>query len=140
MDERELIRKLKNEEALRADESLWLDEAIEGGAASKGLVEALPDALPSLAWRSRLNERLMAAVPQRSPWWRRAFAPTLATAGAAACALFLWNLNLKGGSVPTDGGEAASLEQMLISAHQEASLEESGFFTLPVDLVTAPDL
>lgn len=88
-------------------------------------VGALPEEEPSMAWRSRLNERLRALGPsaKRKPFWS---AWRLAGAGAvtAAAALALAVIVLKPTN-PEPGrpqvGKETAIEARLIAAHQESA-------------------
>ncbi|MBX7132728.1 MAG: hypothetical protein K1X67_08645 [Fimbriimonadaceae bacterium] len=63
-----LLKKIQNEEALTADEQAALDLALdtEGGAVH-ACMTGLIDEEPSMAWRSGLNERLIALRPAPTP-------------------------------------------------------------------------
>ena len=63
-----ILKKIQNEEALTAEEQAALDLALdtESGAV-RTCMTGLIDEEPSMAWRSGLNERLMALRPAPAP-------------------------------------------------------------------------
>lgn len=65
---KELMVKLVKEAPLTEEESLALDRAL-AGMTSPRLVSALPDPVPSMAWRSELNQKLARAdeLPSMAP-------------------------------------------------------------------------
>lgn len=63
-----LLKKIQNEEALTADEQATLDLALDTeSVAVRTCMTGLIDEEPSMAWRSGLNERLMALLPTPAP-------------------------------------------------------------------------
>src|SRR5258705_309376 len=55
----DLKNKLVEEQPLTSEETLRLDEAIEGQSAVPSLMAGLQDPAPSMSWRSGLNQRLL---------------------------------------------------------------------------------
>ncbi|MCW5938855.1 MAG: hypothetical protein KF884_05085 [Fimbriimonadaceae bacterium] len=140
MDKRELIKKLVREEPLRVDESLWLDEALDSqGPVREWVGQAAADE-PSLAWRSRLNQRLAASVPKPRHWRRRPWAPAIGFAGVAAGALFLATMNPIGKPSAAPELDSTSFEHKLVKAHHEAGLGENGRHWVPAEFEPVPDL
>lgn len=65
MLEKEILRKMVDEQPLTAAETLRLDQALEADDRSGRVLGAIEDAAPSYAWRSGLNQRL--AATRRAP-------------------------------------------------------------------------
>jgi hypothetical protein len=84
------------------------------------VVSQLPEDSVSMAWRSQLNERLLAAAPPVRPSRRWILRPALAlgAAGALALSLILTSKGLNG-SEPLEI-TASSLETKMIAAHRES--------------------
>jgi hypothetical protein len=104
-----------------ASERERLDRALvgRGQQAIREIVQALPEDVPSLEWRSHLNERLIATSQERRrvrPSWLWRPAAGLAVAGALA-AVVLWK-------APEDPAFAADfgIEASLLHAHREVSI------------------
>ncbi|MBL8048324.1 MAG: hypothetical protein JNJ45_06545 [Chthonomonas sp.] len=110
MNEKELMDKLARELPLTAAEEAWLDSHLAEQTTSP--VGALPQEEPSLAWRSELNERLLALQPKpkRRPW----FLVGGLASGAAAAAL-AWAM-----LAPTTKvmGPAGSIEADMVASHE----------------------
>jgi hypothetical protein len=127
--DKELISKLKAEQPLTAEESLRLDTALDSTDLARRAVSELPDEAPSLAWRSGLNERLVAVSRKRLThvYWR--FGLSAAVCGAAT--LFVLTVFLKPiGQPQDDGGQVRvakekTVEDAILSEHQDALGEMS---------------
>jgi hypothetical protein len=85
---RDLFKKLIDEQPLTAEETLRLDGALEGEGSkmARHAVSALDDDAPSMTWRSSLNQRLAQVSRKRrtAVYWRFGVA---ASAVAAASVL-----------------------------------------------------
>lgn len=140
MTKNELKLKLEREESLEPIElamlDAYLDEDKNGETAS--LVKSLSNDEPSLAWRSRVNEQLLALSASRKPRRSIFTLPRIASAtallGAAAFAFMV--LSPKESIVPT---QEPSLSESLVEWHQEvaASMILPGDGTSVEDFVTA---
>jgi len=82
------------------------------------LVQDLPEDVPSMAWRSQLNERLLAEanVKPRKSVWNWMLKPALGVSMATALALVVI-VKFQPAEAPTAGG----LESELLAAHQAES-------------------
>ncbi|MBV6458876.1 MAG: hypothetical protein HONBIEJF_02015 [Fimbriimonadaceae bacterium] len=97
-----------------------IDEGLERLAGVGEVVKALPEDVPSMAWRSTLNERLRdAATPNRKPRRLLAWLSGASLAGAAALAIFIVNRPEAIGDKPNLSGESG-LEAAIIAAHEES--------------------
>lgn len=124
MIKRELEQKLQNGLPLTAGEKALLEEAL-AASHTASFLQGMPDEVPSLAWRSELNEKLRAVQPipakAKVSWWRLITGGSLALGVASSVALVLVlqknaELNSTAGFKPTD----VSIEAQLLSAHQES--------------------
>ncbi len=85
------------------------------------VVKAIPEEVPSMAWRSALNERVLDAAKrkQKRRLWARIWVPmaSVGSAGAVATiALAVWF----GGSTPTETPNGpTSLEASMVAVHRE---------------------
>ena len=85
MDEK-LLRKLRSEESISAEEALRLDASLESAeqlGVRKVVESATSDSIPSLTWRSELNEKLSLAASHG----RRIRILRLGSVGAVAAAV-----------------------------------------------------
>jgi len=99
-----------------------VDRALAGVESAKvaKLVRSLPEDAPSMAWRSHLNERILAAGRKRKARrsWARIWMPAagLGTSAAiAASVFFLWI----GGARPVNAVPEQSLEASMVSVHRD---------------------
>lgn len=118
MFDKELFERLNDESGLlTGPDEARLDEALANQTISGLLMKALPEEQPSMAWRSLLNERILAiaaASKRRSRWlsiWRPAIG--LGLAGALAV-VFMVN---RPSQRPVDHPRAR-VESGLVEAHQ----------------------
>jgi hypothetical protein len=87
-------------------------------------VQSLPEEVPAMAWRSELNEKLLALrpAPRRKPFWS---AWKIAGAGAFACAgaVAVAMLFTPRASAPIETASITenTIEAKLIAAHQEST-------------------
>jgi hypothetical protein len=128
--DRDWIEKLESERPLGIEDSHRLDQALEAQQPVTRLVSGLTDDVPSLEWRSSLNARLAAhARRPRRLWigWASGLATTL------ACAAALVAFAPKQGTTPTTPGQTeASVEEILMSAHNSAEAQEHLGLDAPV--------
>lgn len=141
----DLIKKLKNEEGLTAVEAHELDRRLEEQtlAGIGHLMKKEEDPQPSLAWRSSLNEKLLAVKPApKTPWLVR-FWPVWAApvaAGAAALA-FMVHGAVSGPSAPNGAPDSraytsnasGTVEAALVALHRQGDAAEAAAVTLPDD-------
>ncbi|MCC7101804.1 MAG: hypothetical protein IT206_01850 [Fimbriimonadaceae bacterium] len=116
IDNNELISKLAREVPLSMAEAHELDQVLGASEVVASFVRQVPDEEPSLAWRSALNERLIAHhAPKRTTvrqWGMVGFGSAVAV---AASIFFLTKpVPPKGGSLAT----SANAEQILLDAHR----------------------
>lgn len=140
MSREKIDLKLQREELLNEAETAWLEECLNAEKARmSALLNNLPEAAPSRAWRSKLSDRLLAEARKRrgllARWGIRPVVASLATA-AAAVAIIVANLDRPGSAE----GPALTAEKML-QWHDEAmassllpsdSANLEGLSTLPV--------
>lgn len=110
MNEIELMAKLENELPLTTEEQTWLDSKLS--VQSGSVMLELPEESVSLAWRSQLNERLIAMQPKakRRPWL---FAGGL-TATVAGSMLMLTLMRTPTVTVVPTG----SIESDIVASHE----------------------
>lgn len=125
----ELKKKLANEQHLSVEEALRLDQALEAESNVSALMKSLEDEAPSLAWRSALNEKLIASTGRRKRTyavrWVSGFAAT------AAVAIFAFVSLPRVNPIATDYQpqntvktvKSTGLEESLLTAHMEADIE-----------------
>jgi len=97
-----------------------IDEGLERLADVGQVVKALPEDMPSMAWRSSLNERLReVAPPTRRPKRRFAWLGGVSLAGAAALAILMVN---RPGEIKNHAvvNRDTGLEAAIIAAHEES--------------------
>lgn len=118
-----------------ADEVALLDACLSDES-TKGVrrwVRSLPEDEPSLAWRSGLNERLLAQRPAaRRPWFLH---PAWSVAAAGVLAVVFWATRMQ----PVQGtASGVSLEAALVSTHRDSvrASEIAGVGMAPHDLAT----
>ena len=144
MDEK-LLRKLRAEDSISAEEALRLDASLDSAEqlAVRTVVEsATGDWIPSLAWRSELNEKLALAASHK----RRHRILQFGSAGAVAAAVVAVALMIGSPGVeapPSLGSEladpppvTASLEDVLLLDQEYAMAEESMGIYVPIDGAT----
>ncbi|MCH7905129.1 MAG: hypothetical protein IH944_11290 [Armatimonadetes bacterium] len=140
MDEK-LLRKLSAEESISAEEALRLDASLESADQLKvrSIVEsATSDSIPSLTWRSELNEKLslVSGRDRRSRVLR--FSSVGAVAAAVVALAFLYGsprVDSPIGPGPTIVKEpiVASLEDVLLQDQQYAMEDASMDIHAPID-------
>lgn len=127
----ELIKKLREEATLSASESLKLDQALELQENVGNLVSELPEPSLSLAWRSELNEKLLAQSSKKKKVARLGWFSGI-TASVALCAAFLFIVKSSGptseqnvAKIPTHSikKDSKGVEELIITAHSEADME-----------------
>lgn len=118
--DRDLIRKLQNDAPLTREEQVELELALEEANRSRlrTYVQDLPEEIPSMAWRSGLNEALQnlsqASKPKRRMGWGWLSASALSLAGAGALMFAL----LKPSNEVL--GDKTSVEAALVASHVES--------------------
>lgn len=122
MNEREhWINKLILEEPLTLAETLQLEQALESQSGMRNVVENLDDDSPSLAWRSKLNERLLAETPQSKAKFNWRSIVGFGSA-ATACALAAYVIFARPSAVlPGSDPAPLSTESVLVAAHESNS-------------------
>lgn len=127
------MTRLLSEQPLSVEESLRLDEALDGMEHTAHVLSQLKDDAPSLAWRSQLNDRLAKEVSQGKKRVAIKWFGSLAATSAVALAAFVMVKNLPGATpqsksetpVVVAQHEGPSVEESLVSAHKEADMENS---------------
>jgi hypothetical protein len=115
------INKLMREEPLTEQEEAMLDAELARSTSTAPLLKQLPDEMPSLAWRSELNERLLqSAKPVAKP--SRLFRWLVPTTAVAAATIFVSVLISKQGEVnlPDQAVASQNIESQLVSAHRDS--------------------
>lgn len=117
MNNQELMQKLLREENLAAEEQCRLDSLLSDSEPVKILVGTLPSEVPSMAWRSSLNEKLLLeasrGAPKRTALWLK-LSPALAVAGVFVAIIMT--------SKPVTIAPVAQpifIEEQLVQAHNE---------------------
>ncbi len=132
MLDKDLLRKLDEEQPLSVADALRLDEALEADdTRCRGLLTDCEDAAPSFAWRSELNQRL--ATTRRAPKLKLlvGWAGGLTAVAASALVLFMNQTPVQNPSrkqvVANDSNLAAhsSFEDALISSHMQGAAQSS---------------
>ena len=136
-------KKLIEEQALTIEESLRLDEALESQTIVPRLMGRLEDGAPSLAWRSALNEKLLAQTGRRKRVstfrWVSGFAATTAICLVA----FIAVPRSQSGPIVDNpvtkvaNSNGGGLEESLLTAHLEADIE-SGLGVATADTGGSP--
>lgn len=121
-DNREFIKNLQEERALSMSDAHRLDEALGAQKPVQDWVTQLEDESPSLAWRSALNERLIAASPakpaRRFSWFR--WAGVAAVTASVALVAVVGLRQVRQAPAP-DLSAPMSAEQVLVDVHHGAS-------------------
>ncbi len=123
MNEMSWIEKIRNESALSQGDAERLEQGLMDSDSLGKMVQSLPDDVPSMAWRSALNEKLLAASPRRRPSvWRW---PSLIALGAAAALTSIFFLSRPPEILAPE--QSMGPEAMLVAEHREsvAALEVS---------------
>lgn len=127
----QLIKKLREEAALTAEESLRLDQGLEAQEKSGSPLSALPEPSLSLSWRSNLNEKLLVQASKKKRVAKLGWFSGI-TASCALCAavlLVIKNANPSDDStvvnkpVSVSKKESSGVEELIITAHSEADME-----------------
>lgn len=129
----ELNEKLRLEQPLTLEESLQLDSILEESNGMSAWLNPNAAESPSLAWRSQLNEKLLAHAPKPKRTFRLGRVPQLATLAATiAFATFSATsfMASKAASAPAPGA-AMSPEELMISAHLQNNF--SAVVPVPTD-------
>ncbi len=110
-----------NHESRNGYESIDAKLSLPGQAAMRDVVSQLPDEMPSMAWRSELNTKLMAEASRRNRRarfvWALRPAAGLAFAGALAFVFVLRSTPTPSASTATTG----TLEAEIVTAHTQAA-------------------
>ncbi|MBS1709413.1 MAG: hypothetical protein JSS65_11930 [Armatimonadetes bacterium] len=131
MLDKEILRKLADEQPLTAAESLRLDEALESERPGVStMLDSLEDVSPSYAWRSSLNLRL--AATRRAPRLKLLLGWTggLTAVAASVMALMMVNqpkISTIAAPAPqqTIAKAPSSLEEALVSSHMQGTAQSS---------------
>ncbi len=125
--DKDLIRKLTDEQPLTAEESLRLDAALESADSVRFAqsVSRLADETPSLAWRSALNESLSKVSRRRRTGLvlRYGFGATAVAAASFLVVSFIQPFRAEdGGKAPAvvDNRSESSLEDEIVAGHHDA--------------------
>lgn len=126
MMERDMIDRLRKEPVrMEAADEAWLDQQLvsERQVRISELVREMPDEEPQLAWRSELSARLYATAARRSKGQRLSWLlrPALGVGAAAALAVVFMLRSDNAAVVKEFESPPPSIEQQILSAHQEAS-------------------
>lgn len=117
--EKHTHEKIKAEKPLDWQESAQLDLALSSQAPIKNLVSALEDPEPSLAWRSELNQKLLAVAKRKK---RQTIVPWLGgLAAAAACTAAITVFVTHGHNNPNSGRNQPSFEAALAKAYSQTA-------------------
>ncbi len=118
---KDLFKKLIDEQPLTAEESLRLDGALEGEGSkmARHAVSALDDDAPSMAWRSSLNQKLSLVSRKRrtAVYWRFGVAASAVAAASVLVVSFFQPFQAPS-SVPTRVAKEASVEEAIITDHE----------------------
>ncbi len=91
--DKELFKKLIDEQPLTAEEALRLDGALEGEGSKMALhaVSALSEDAPSMTWRSSLNQRLsqVSRMRRTAVYWRFGVAASAVAAASVLVVSFI---------------------------------------------------
>jgi hypothetical protein len=118
---KDMFKKLENEQPLTADEALFLDEVLEGESANVSLLAmgGLSEDSPSLAWRSGLNVELAkVSRRRRSLVFLRYGIATGAVAAACASILMLVRPSEQPAPVETRIAQESTVEDAIFSEHE----------------------
>lgn len=133
MLDKEILRKLAEEQQLTAAETLRLDEALDSdGHAVHELLDSLEDVAPSYAWRSSLNQRLAATRKPKAHRLKLVFgwAGGLTAVAATVLAVMIVQQPTKSQPVTEPGSLArntttSSLEEALVSSHMQGAAQST---------------
>lgn len=124
-----LKKKLMDEKALTAADSLELDVALEQNGDVAGLVEAISAIQPPLEWRSGLSERIHAEAKKSN---RKRGLQRLMTVGCTLCAAALFAVMIIGershmnsSMASGNDSQAESVEERMVQFHIEAENQAS---------------
>lgn len=119
--DRELIAKLMNEEALTPQEEAILDAKLVESSGVAPLLKQVSDEVPSMAWRSELNEKLQTVARPRATQNRISRWLVPATAIAAATILFSMFSPKQAATMPDAvAAKTPTIEAQLVSAHRDS--------------------
>lgn len=120
-NEQQWIKKVVAEEPLSLAETLSLENALDQQAGLRRVIENLEDDSPSLAWRSKLNERLLAETPQ--PKSKFKWLPVFGYGTAVtACAMGAYIMLLRPNIASHSATESqVNTESVLVAAHESSS-------------------
>ena len=96
-----------------------IDNKLNASEGMKSLMKALPEEQVSMAWRSSLNEKLLATVPKKRFNWNWVLRPALGLGLAGALALVIVTQPQPSGVV-TVMPARGSLEAHLVAEHQDS--------------------
>jgi len=133
MLDKEILRKLAEEQQLTAAEALRLDEALDSDSRSAHeLLDSLEDVAPSYAWRSSLNQRLAATRKPKSHRLKLVFGWAGGLTAVAATVLAVLIVRQPAKTLPvTEPGSLArntttsSLEEALVSSHMQGAAQST---------------
>lgn len=111
------MKKVRSEQALSKEENASLDQALSNLEGIRTSVQSLSDETPSLEWRSKLNEALLAVAPapKKVSWWKRSLIPAT---GLAAAVLGIAFMNYSGfGPKSQRVSDQDSIEEMMLVTH-----------------------
>lgn len=109
-------KNLSNRDAEALDRALANKESLKIAK----VVQGIPDEVPSMAWRSALNEQIIAAADRKKHrrFWARIWMPAAGVGTTAAIAVSMVVLLL--GPGPGNGAdEGATLEASMVTAHRD---------------------
>ena len=124
-----MIKKMLDEQPLTVEEALRLDEALENQTVVSRLMGQLEDGAPSLAWRSALNEKMVAYTGRRKREWTfRWVSGFAATAAITLVAFFAVPRSQPDPIVfspihTMPNSKGPGVEESLLTAHLEADIE-----------------
>lgn len=95
-----------------------LDAALAKTEHVREWVRSMEAEEPSLAWRSALNERLIASTPRRRPLFDWKWASGLAAGAAMAALAFALYIPRPG---PEPAASAYALEEAMLASYQQSS-------------------
>lgn len=121
MKDPELMKKIAREARLTAAEERQLENELAAQEAIRQTVANLHDDEPSMAWRSALNERLLAVSPKpKRATWSRWLAPASGfVAGLAVAGMAWWMTTTRQPQVVAPA--SASFEAQLLEAHDHGA-------------------
>ncbi|MGE0000483.1 MAG: hypothetical protein AB7F50_01115 [Fimbriimonadaceae bacterium] len=111
---KDLLKKLMEEEQLDLAQTVELDQALE--AQGRSLVSSLETPEPSMAWRSGLNERLAELAPKPKRKWAIFSGTTVVAVAAALVIVMVQPVR----DTPPPAAQEDELEMALAQAHGDA--------------------